>query len=485
VESWKRRLFVLEQNKLCYYSHVKHEKDKSAKGEILLSSQCQVGLVDYKSHDKIKNRNCLWLYVPEIPRKFYAFAESYDDIDLWIKAIQNNINVLVMHSAPPVPPQIATSTIAIPSPNSNGNGGNTAMPSSMARTSSQKFFFASPKKENPMKKSQGNMFQGKGLWKINSGINSARAHAALFSYGKNIYLFGGIGAEQSFNDLWSTDAEATKKWQACTQKGDIPTPRSSMASAFYGVNFYVFGGQDQQGRKLDDFYRLDLETMSWTKLEIEGERPRSRSNAKLVAHEGKLYLCGGDSANGTSPFLPCYNDLFEFNIDTNEWRKISINFPDMEGRTGHTLVAYNGSLFFYGGLPFPNVLFQSQTLTSFYAYNIDSNDWKMLPRGPPMFGHSSCISRLKLGGSELNTLTLIVCGVPCAGSDAEGSKLELFAYDFDGRTWYQLPVIDPAPKPLLHHASLLLRDSLFIYGGMDAEDGTFYDLFFEYNLRET
>jgi hypothetical protein len=26
VESWKRRLFVLEQNKLFYYAHVKHEK---------------------------------------------------------------------------------------------------------------------------------------------------------------------------------------------------------------------------------------------------------------------------------------------------------------------------------------------------------------------------------------------------------------------------------------------------------------------------
>jgi hypothetical protein len=62
-------------------------QENNAKGAIVLSENCQVGLVDTKTNDKVRRGNCMWLSVPEIPRIFYAYAESYEEIDYWIKSV--------------------------------------------------------------------------------------------------------------------------------------------------------------------------------------------------------------------------------------------------------------------------------------------------------------------------------------------------------------------------------------------------------------
>jgi len=40
----------------------------------------------------------------------------------------------------------------------------------------------------------------------------------------------------------------------------MPKPRSKHSSVIYKNGMYVFGGKDQENNKLNDLWRLDLET---------------------------------------------------------------------------------------------------------------------------------------------------------------------------------------------------------------------------------
>ena len=54
------------------------------------------------------------------------------------------------------------------------------------------------------------------------------------------------------------------RWEWPQTSGERPGPRAAHAAALVGSRVYVFGGR--MGRRLNDFYCLDLDTMVWTKV---------------------------------------------------------------------------------------------------------------------------------------------------------------------------------------------------------------------------
>ena len=43
-----------------------------------------------------------------------------------------------------------------------------------------------------------------------------------------------------------------------------PTPRIGAGLIYHNKAVYLFGGHDEANEKLDDFWRFDLSTKSWT-----------------------------------------------------------------------------------------------------------------------------------------------------------------------------------------------------------------------------
>ncbi len=106
------------------------------------------------------------------------------------------------------------------------------------------------------------------------------------------------------------------------------------------------------------------------------------------------------------------------------------------------------------------------------------------------------ISTYSFTAEGRTSLCAVFCGSPGV-TDPESSTLEAFAFDLgffcffsflhgvlfffiEQRFWRQLP-IDSYP-PVLFHATALLEDKLFIYGGVDSEEGDYCDIVMEVSI---
>lgn len=96
--------------------------------------------------------------------------------------------------------------------------------------------------------------------------------------------------------------------------GNMPTPRTEVASAALGGKIYIIGGFDSSGRILATVEVYDPASDAW---EQAPDLPEARHHAAAVFLKGKLYVIGGFSGLDFRP----KNDVFEFDPDTGEWKE--------------------------------------------------------------------------------------------------------------------------------------------------------------------
>lgn len=101
---------------------------------------------------------------------------------------------------------------------------------------------------------------------------------------------------------------------------------------------YVFGGYNQYGGDYDDLWKFDRSAGSWEKIVPAGSaRPPKRSGGAMVTPDGEagatFLLFGGNGLN----------DMWEFNITTQEWSVVRENTEGTSsgtvGRSGTWLAA--------------------------------------------------------------------------------------------------------------------------------------------------
>ncbi|KAK9727418.1 Kelch repeat-containing protein 3 [Basidiobolus ranarum] len=118
---------------------------------------------------------------------------------------------------------------------------------------------------------------------------------------------------------------------------------------------------------LANFQREQLEKFKVAE-EIVGEAPSFRGNATLtpnpLPNANELIFFGGEYYDGAR--CTFYNELFRYNVEKNEWKKITS--PNSPGpRSSHQMVATpNGTMFLYGGE------FASANETKFFHYRVST-----------------------------------------------------------------------------------------------------------------
>lgn len=56
---------------------------------------------------------------------------------------------------------------------------------------------------------------------------------------------------------------------------------------------YVFGGKDSENNKMNDLWRLDLDTYKWELMEPSGKLPMERSGHSADVYRGNMVIFGG------------------------------------------------------------------------------------------------------------------------------------------------------------------------------------------------
>jgi len=232
----------------------------------------------------------------------------------------------------------------------------------------------------------------------------------VFALGKFFFMLGGSDDETYYNDFWAFDTELGI-WTEMFPAGIIPPPRNSFTMNLVGEDLYVFGGQVAGRQETNDFYKLNLPSLHWSKLyefrrgrrrprneeggEIEAGddddtnntdnnadnntnapatssapsgHPLGSSSAGLADSKGrtkivipppradhagitvnkKIYIFGGFT--GVFPNSVRYRDMYCYDTETGEWRLVAEHHGEVPfGMSGHTLNQYGSQMVLLGG----------------------------------------------------------------------------------------------------------------------------------------
>ncbi|KAJ3095090.1 hypothetical protein HDU97_007264 [Phlyctochytrium planicorne] len=127
----------------------------------------------------------------------------------------------------------------------------------------------------------------------------------LVVYGGQSETAGLAQGDSSVNqDIWRFKW-TSKEWVKGGARNEGPGYRTKQAYAVLQDSLYVWGGQDENFSVKDDFWQLDLPSLSWTKIALQpnSPRPEARFSATLTAHNGTLYLYGGNDGNNDGSTL--------------------------------------------------------------------------------------------------------------------------------------------------------------------------------------
>jgi len=108
---------------------------------------------------------------------------------------------------------------------------------------------------------------------------------------------------------------------------------------------YAFGGADDGGRMHGETRAMDRETRKWTRLATKGRGPTKRAGAAAtVTARGRLFVHGGVGEDGK--YLA---DAYELNLDSLIWREVKMNGSAPTARAFHTVSALSTMLVCFGG----------------------------------------------------------------------------------------------------------------------------------------
>ncbi|KAL4711181.1 hypothetical protein ACJJTC_011313 [Scirpophaga incertulas] len=235
--------------------------------------------------------------------------------------------------------------------------------------------------------------------------------------------------------------------------GGGPCARGKHAAALLDGWLYVLGGRGAGGSlPLRDCWRYCLASGVWERVEMKGDPPPALQEHSATAHEGRLYIFGGE-AGAHSTETP----LWEYDTETQLWRKLpgSSSSPPRRrgardgrgvaaaaaagprGRRGHSAHALRDCLLIYGG--YKDLRGSTNEL---WAFHYESSTWHQVrtaTAGPARHRHAAALRgpRLYVHGGRCDLRE-------CA---------DLWLYDTLSRTWAAVRS-SRAPRGRSGHAPL-------------------------------
>lgn len=167
-----------------------------------------------------------------------------------------------------------------------------------------------------------------------------------------VLVFGGEGAGFFYaNDVHALHLD-TWTWQRLATSGTPPAPRGFASLHVHRGRLIVFGGQARDGprrwRFYNDVHALDLDTLTWTRLNTHGEAPSPRVGHRSVLLDSCLIVHGGTCVDETGMYT-YYDDVHMLDLDSHIWERCVPHGPSPAARQSHVLVPVQGGVLIQGG----------------------------------------------------------------------------------------------------------------------------------------
>ena len=202
-----------------------------------------------------------------------------------------------------------------------------------------------------------------------------RYHHSAVVYQNSMFIFGGYTNSNSNlhnnNDLYEYRF-TTSQWIDWSEKitGSLPPARSAHGAVVYDDKLWIFAGYDGHTR-LNDMWAIDLTSPSpqWTQIDQSGDRPPTCCNFPLAVVGDSMYMFSGQSGARIT------NNMYQFKFTEKYWIRIPTEHllkndttPPLR-RYGHSMVAYKGHLYVFGGLC--DGILDNEV----HCFNVESCNW--------------------------------------------------------------------------------------------------------------
>jgi N-acetylneuraminic acid mutarotase len=179
------------------------------------------------------------------------------------------------------------------------------------------------------------------------GPTKRQGHS-LVAVQDRLFVFGGCYLDlQCYSDLHIWDASG-RRWLKALRNGEVPSDRGRHTMTLVGNgSLYVFGGSNQDGQKRNDLFLLNADTLFWTKLTPNGPRPPRREGHTTVAYQNSLFVFGGYTDRGYA------NDLYALRLASDgsapTWEALDAQGTVPTPRSEHTAFLVGQLMIVYGG----------------------------------------------------------------------------------------------------------------------------------------
>ncbi len=275
-------------------------------------------------------------------------------------------------------------------------------------------------------------------WNTSTTGPPERYRGGACTDGTFVYVYGGSDSGANYlNDLWRWNP-ATETW---TQLANMPTGKQNIQGAYWNGKIYVPGGYT--GTHITENAIYNVATNTWT---TGAPLPNPQTGAN-VAFNGKIYNFGGNP--GPLDTVTIYN------IASNTWT----TGASMPVAISYGRAAVAGNFAYYAG-----GITSTTVVNTLYRYNFAANSWATM--SPLQTARTSEELMTSPGGDKLYAVM---------GGDASfftGVPLEqsVEIYDIASDGWsYGVPVVTKAAAP----AGGLARGKAMVQGGVDG--ATYYD----------
>ncbi|KAN0009401.1 hypothetical protein ACTFIU_006688 [Dictyostelium citrinum] len=272
----------------------------------------------------------------------------------------------------------------------------------------------------------------------------------------------------------------TDSWITIVISGTENAPKavSLHSAALNPINntMIVFGGKDSNHVPTNNLTIYDLLQDSWlpknkdvnhTKLNLAGSVPSERyGHVALTTPDNKMFIFGGRNQSTV------FNDIYKYNMITDNWELINVTGNLPKGRWGHSGVLYSISncFYFYGGSntlsrdgPFLNDLIKFDFERNEWIQMTTSEETELFAPKVGLFLHSSILT--------LTNQMIVFGGKYKNGNQSSSVSDSIYIYDAENEKWVNATLNSTSSTPdsrYGHTAVLTPLGTMLVFAGNDS-----------------
>ncbi|MCG2711200.1 MAG: SBBP repeat-containing protein [Candidatus Omnitrophica bacterium] len=143
-------------------------------------------------------------------------------------------------------------------------------------------------------------------WTTKTTMQLGRHSLSTVLLGNKIFAIGGLNQEGNYQDINNSYDPISDSWT--TTNAVMSSRNSSFGAASFNARIYTFGGLDGQPGKVNRNISYSVGTDIWT---THANLPTARYTPVAVTVNGKIYVIGGQDANGYSPKNEEYDPILD------------------------------------------------------------------------------------------------------------------------------------------------------------------------------